>query len=156
MGARLESSDTFSQNRPIASHVCRTPYSGHSASALNTASAASLLELNVDFVESSPGCSFSCRRATTGISKICPCLSIASSSMRTALGIRFDRSAEIEGSNQMAPPRVMLTTSECRRLSVTYVPRSGSVVYVPGPCLYAGHGDSVAAHLLSCLDLTRS
>src|SRR5580765_5558257 len=50
-------------------------------------------------VHSSSGSSLSCRRAATGISSVCACLSTASSAMRTAFGIISIRTAEIQRSN---------------------------------------------------------
>ena len=44
------------------------------------------VELDADACPRSSGNSFSCRRAETGMSRVCACLSIASSAMLIALG----------------------------------------------------------------------
>ena len=48
------------------------------------------------FVHRSSGRSFSCRRAATGISSVCACLSIASSAIRDRVRDHLDRAAEVQ------------------------------------------------------------
>ena len=63
-------------------------------------------------VHRSSGKSFSCRRAATGISKVCACLSIAGSAILFAFGIMSIEPPRLSEPAIIMPPRVLLPRSE--------------------------------------------
>ena len=74
-------------------------------------------------VQRSSGKSFNWRRAATGIRIVCACLSIASSTIRAALGIISTDPPRFRAPTTTVPPRVFLLSRAPQRATKTGSPR---------------------------------